>query len=35
MEVSDQLHAPGEALLIPLEYEAEWASELVWTFLKK
>jgi hypothetical protein len=35
-EVSGQRHAlvplyPGKGLLIPIGYEAEWVSELVWT----
>jgi len=36
MEVSGQLHAPAallpeESPLIPIGYEAGWASEMVWT----
>ena len=27
--------APGEALLLPIEWEAGWVPQLVWTFLRR
>jgi hypothetical protein len=35
MEVSVHLHAPAALALVPIEQEAVWASQPVWTFSRR
>jgi hypothetical protein len=35
IEVSGKLHAPSALSPVPIEWKAEWATELVWTFLEE
>jgi hypothetical protein len=35
MKMCGQLHAPAALTPVPIEYEAGWGLELVWTFWRR